>query len=425
MEKTPRPETAHPAPETFVKVFDDDYLLSRELQILTDLGQRGAPVPRVLSTDHQARTITMTHAGPSLSEVIQALPSRRGERIAWLQHQGAAVFDAITAVCNHGVFHLDLACRNILLSANGPVLIDFGLALCQRFPLQKPLWVSPSPSLHHPVLITALTSDWQAFFADSPALRADYLARQRPYPPRLDEAFVLPIGLYSAYWPSRLQANEIAEPLALAAYSAGHLLEEFADQLALDGPEGLTLENLSRLLRSTTDPRQAQERMAIARAGLTRLGATPRPGHQTHAERRQPVQPRRIAGWPPSEGIHWLLRAGSGLTAVSAYFMLDRVYLQTKATLGDGTFIAALVVAVVGLATLVSLALARGLMAQRALGLALTALCLPFVYELSAQGAGPLQVGLPLALLVIALAVLVALPLAPRTTPSSAEQPKA
>ena len=434
MDQTPRPPLAAAAPETFVKTFQDDYLLSRELQILTDLGQRGAPVPRVLSTNHEARTITMTHGGPSLADVLQALPDRRGERLAWLHQHGPAIVDAITAICRHGVFHLDLACRNILITHGRPVLIDFGLALCSRFPLQKPLWVTPSATLHHPDLITALEADWQAFFSANTALRAQYQAAGRPYPPRLDDAFELPASAYSAYWPTKLQANELSEPLLLVAYSAGHLLQEISTRLALGGSEAESLAALCRLLTARSERRSPAERFAWVRTGLTALGSTPRPGYEygsaplkagtaPWAEATDPafnkplpsVQRRLDAlPWPPSEGVHWLLRALCALSTLGAYLMIDRAYQQTQATLGDSAFIAALAVAALGLATLLSLAFSRALLAQRAASLVLAGLSLPFVFELAGQGAGLTQLGIPILLVTAGLGGLIALPTQPR-----------
>ncbi len=434
MDQTPRPPIAAAPAETFVKTFQDDYLLSRELQILTDLGQRGAPVPRVLSTNHEARTITMAHGGPSLADVLQALPHRRGERLAWLHAHGPAIVDAITTICSHGVFHLDLACRNILVTRGRPVLIDFGLALCSRFPLQKPLWVTPSEQLHHPDLITALAADWQAFFSANTALRAQYQAAGRPYPPRLDDAFELPASAYSAYWPTTLRANALSEPLHLVAYSAGHLLREISTHLALGGSEAESLAELCRLLTARTERRSPAERFAVVRAGLATLGGTPRPDygyaplHEGAPPRPETVDPassspsaptkKRDASnyWPPSEGMHWLLRALCALSTMSAYLMIDRAYEQTQATLGDSAFMAALAVAALGLATLLSLAFSRALLAQRAASLVLAGLSLPFVFELTGQGAGLAQLSIPIILVTVGLGGLIALPTEPRAT---------
>ena len=437
MDQTPRPPIAAATPETFVKRFEDDYLLSRELQILTDLGQRGAPVPRVLSTDHEARTITMTHGGPSLADVLQALPDRRGERLAWLHQHGPAIVDAITAICSHGVFHLDLACRNILMTDGRPVLIDFGLALCRRFPLQKPLWVTPSAKLHHPALITALEADWQAFFSANTRLRAQYQSAGRPYPPRLDDAFTLPASDYSAYWPTTLQANELSDPLLLVAYSTGHLLHEINDSLALGGSEAESLAALCRLLMAQNERRSLTDRFALVRSGLATLGGTPRPDYgyaPSHAATAPQEKTTDTAGnspaasakrsngatdWSPSEGVHWLLRALCALSSLGAFLMIDRAYQQTQATLGDSAFFAALAVAALGLVTLLSLAFARALLAQRAASLVLAALSLPFVFELAEQGAVFAQLSIPILLVSAGLGGLIALPTRPRTPDSA------
>lgn len=436
MDQTPRPplSATAAAPETFIKQFQDDYLLSRELQILTDLGQRGAPVPRVLSTNYEARSITMIHGGPSLAEVLQALPHRRGERLTWLHAHGPAIIDAITSICNHGVFHLDLACRNILITQGRPMLIDFGLALCRRFPLQKPLWVTPSANLHHPDLMTALAADWQAFFATDTRLRAQYQAAGRPYPPPLDDAFELPASAYSAYWPATLQANDLAEPLRLVAYNTGHLLQEISTHLGLHGSEANSLAELCQLLTSQTAHPSPAERFAVVRAGLASLGGTPRPGYRHAARAAAPgiepepqtagAQPQRSLptgggkggslAWHPSEGTHWLIRALCALSTLGAYLMIDRAYQQTQAPLGDSAFMAALAVAAVGLATLMTLAFSRALLVQRTLSLALTGLSVPFLAELAGHGASLTQIGIPILLLAAGLGALIALPTQPR-----------
>jgi hypothetical protein len=94
--------------------------------------------------------------------------------------------------------------------------------------------------------------------------------------------------------------------------------------------------------------------------------------------------------------------------------MIDRAYQQTQATLGDSAFLAALAVAVLGLATILSLAFSRALLAQRAASLVLAGLSLPFVFELAGQGAGLAQLSIPIALITAGLGGLIALPTQPR-----------
>jgi hypothetical protein len=114
--------------------------------------------------------------------------------------------------------------------------------------------------------------------------------------------------------------------------------------------------------------------------------------------------------------MHWLLRALCALSTMSAYLMIDRAYEQTQATLGDSAFMAALAVAALGLATLLSLAFSRALLAQRAASLVLAGLSLPFVFELTGQGAGLAQLSIPIVLVTVGLGGLIALPTEPRAT---------
>jgi hypothetical protein len=433
MHPTPRPSLSAQQDEHFVKPFEDDYLLSRELQILTDLGQRGAPVPRVLSTDYQARTITMAHAGSPLLDALAGLPPRRGERLAWLRSNGPKILSAVNTICGHGVYHLDLACRNFLVSQNAPVLIDFGLALCSRFPLQKPLWLIPSEKLHHPELVAALQADWEQFFLQSQQLRSHCAQHGLAFPPPLAVGLSLPGSAYSTYWPSRLQANALADPMALVAYNAGSLIEEIGDRLGLTGPDALAVDYLRHELQTLDGKTPAAQRLARAIVTLNDLGGTPRPTTTPKAASEPPTDGPQAASletpvqkpeivvsenanikrqrfWPPGEGLHWLLRAASAGLTLGGFGLIDIAYRQTGAVLGDTGFVAALSASAPSLALVISLAFSRGLLAQRMLSLVLVALSLPFLTDLAQQGASLLQLGSPTIALVLGLALVIALP---------------
>lgn len=431
MEKTPQPALHRAPPAAFVKPFEDMYLLSRELQVLTDLGQRGAPVPRVLATDYEARTITMTHGGIALPEAFTEIGSRHADRISWLKTSGPLVLNAILSICHHGVYHLDLACRNILLSQGRPLIVDFGLALCSRFPLQKPLWLIPSEKLHHPLLVAALRSDWNAFFLHSPELQAFCAKNGLAWPPPLTNGLSLPASAYSRYWPTQLAANTITDPMTLVAYNVGALLDEISQYLGITGNDAQAVGAIRDRLQSLSDQTPAILRIQEAAVALEDLGGTPRPrlagaegvsvrpdtqtngAHVRHAppESSQETGDIRVRGlWPPSPGMRWPVRAGAVSLVLLGFAAIDAAYRDTGADLGDGAFIAALFALATGLGLVVTLAFSRGLLAQRMLSLVLAVLSLPFISELLQQGASLLQIGTPIVVLLTGLVLAVALP---------------
>jgi hypothetical protein len=431
MEKTPQPAIHRAPPAEFVKHFEDTYLLSRELQVLTDLGQRGAPVPRVLATNYEARTITMTHGGIALPDEFTKIGSRHADKVSWLRTSGPQVLNAILLICHHGVYHLDLACRNILISQGRPLIVDFGLALCSRFPLQKPLWLIPSEKLHHPSLIAALQSDWNAFFLHSPELREFCAKNGLACPPPLTNGLSLPASAYSRYWPAQLTANAIADPMLLVAYNVGALLDEISQYLGITGNDARAIGLIRNRLQSLSDHTPAAQRIQEAVAALEDLGGTPRPrlagvegpsasphaqadsAHRRHAppdSGRRMGEMRRMGLWPPSRGLRWPVRAGAVSLTLLGFAAIDAAYRDTGAVLGDSTFIAALFVLATGLGLVVTLAFLRGLLAQRMLSLVLAVLSLPFISELWQQGASIPQVGAAIAALVTGLVLAVALP---------------
>lgn len=422
MDQTPRPERVHERPAPYVKRFEDDYLLSRELQILTDLGQRGAPVPRVLAGDYESRSITMAHAGTPLIDEIAQVADRPAARLTWLCTYGPNILRAIQTICDHGVYHLDLACRNILVAQRQPVLIDFGLALCGRFPLQKPLWLIPSDPVHHPALTAALRADWAAFFRESGEVRDFCAERGLPFPPPLTAGMSLPGHAYSAYWPKHLEANRLDDPMALVAYNAGALVYEIATRIGLIEPhaqssEANTIRMICASLQSLTSKTPPRQRLEDAITAVAALGSTPRPhasAHQRPAQETAAPTPRRTNParrvWRPSEGLHWLMRAGSACLMLVGFVLIDAAYRQSGAVLGDQGFAAALAAMVTGLALATSLAFSRGMLAQRMLSLILIVLSLPLLSEVFAQGASAVQTAAPVVTLVLGFAALIALP---------------
>jgi hypothetical protein len=311
------------------------------------------------------------------------------------------------------------------------MIVDFGLALCSRLPLQKPLWLIPSEKLHHPELIAVLRADWNDFFLHSPELR-DYCARHGlACPPPLTNGLALPGSAYSGYWPSTLRANTITNPMALVAYNLGALLEEIIERLEITGPDAQAVGLIKNQLQSLSDKTPALQRVTEAVSALQDLGGTPRPSARRTESASAPKEPVAQDGlnetrpapkpvlsptvksgglWPPAAGLHWPTRAAAVCLSLAGFALIDSAYRQTGAVLGDTAFISALVVMAAAIALVFTLAFSRGLLAQRMLGLVLSVLSLPFIVELWDQGASILQAGMPLVALSIGLVLAVALP---------------
>ena len=398
--------------DAFTKRFEDDHNLSRELSLLNDLAQRGAPVPKVLATDHRALTIEMEHRGQSLAEWVHERPD---DEVVQMLSPALAAFDRVARL---GVFHLDVAARNVLLespSSRQAQVIDFSAALCARFPLQKPLWLRVNPSIHHPELARAIEADWRVFFE----------AVGLPVPENFVDHFDIPWDRYAGHWPGSIAANSLNHQHALLAYGLAGLLDEVG--ATLTSAHRSRLAPWAQVLRACQTQAEAQKQIAAAIRALGTQDATPMPtavhtGGQGTAERgsadasaasrastsgpmsdagrpaaAHAVEPTAGA-WPPSaepDGFSWQARALLAALPVAGFIITDQVYTSQAARLGDMAFYSALATIPVLMLLLASLAQTGGLNLQRVCMLVLAALQFMLARDLWPQ-VGPLWAGLTL-----------------------------
>ncbi|MEV4477936.1 WD40 repeat domain-containing serine/threonine protein kinase [Nonomuraea sp. NPDC049504] len=109
---------------------------------------------RVLASDMSgARPYIVSEyvPGPSLRQVVE-----RGRRFTGddLHRLATAVATALTAVHEAGVIHRDLKPDNVLISADGPRVIDFGIARTQDMSLTKTGEVAGTPTYMAPEIFT-------------------------------------------------------------------------------------------------------------------------------------------------------------------------------------------------------------------------------------------------------------------------------
>ncbi|HSG20548.1 MAG TPA: lipopolysaccharide kinase InaA family protein, partial [Burkholderiaceae bacterium] len=394
------------------KRFEDDHNLSRELSLLNDLAQRGAPVPKVLATDHRALTIEMEHRGQSLAEWVHERPD---DEVVQMLSPALAAFDRVARL---GVFHLDVAARNVLLespSSRQAQVIDFSAALCARFPLQKPLWLRVNPSIHHPELARAIEADWRAFFE----------AVGLPVPENFVDHFDIPWDRYAGHWPSSIAANSLNHQHALLAYGLAGLLDEVG--ATLTSAHRSRLAPWAQVLRACQTQAEAQKQIAAAIRALGTQDATPMPtavhtGGKGSAERGSadaspasrastsgqmndagrpgaaPAVEPTAGAWPPSaepDGCSWQARALLAALPVAGFIITDQVYTGQAARLGDMAFYSALATIPVLMLLLASLAQTGGLNLQRVCMLVLAVLQFMLARDLWPQ-VGPLWAGLTL-----------------------------
>lgn len=379
----------------FTKPFEDEYNLSRELSLLNDLAQRGGPVPKVIATDHRALTIEMEHRGQSLAEWMHERPDHE---VVQMLAPALAAFDRVARL---GVFHLDVAARNVLLESPGcrqAQVIDFSAALCARFPLQKPLWLRVNPRVHHPALASAIEADWQTFFA----------AMGLTIPANFVDHFDIPWDRYANHWPSGVAVNGLNHQHALLAYGLAGLLDEVGATLTSDHRSRLV--QWAQALRACQTNAEAQKQIAAAIRGLgtDTDNATPRPTAR-HTDTHTPPQPSaQTPPQPPpaqwgqagpdqigSDQYSWQVRALLAALPVAGLILTDHVYTTQAAQLGDPAFYSALAAIPALLLLLASLAQTGGLNLQRVCMLVLAAIQFMLARDLLLQ-VGPLWAGLTL-----------------------------
>ena len=376
------------------KVFDEPYLFNREAQILADLHQRDAPVPRVLAMDHVQKSLTMDHDGTSLETAIANLPQSPSVHKAWLSRLLPPLVQAVTDVCQQEVFHLDLACRNFLVDQfeeGEPQikLIDFGVALSARLPLQKPLWVIPDPRLHHPRLVTAAADDWRVFFRDSEAAAAIYRRKGLATPTDfVGRAFDIPLEAYQSYWPKSVAADSLDKRWCLVGHSFAELLEELSRRLSVSGVEHQFLTDSSARLRSLQDDALVKERLLALPLAASGMGGTPRPKAFYAPDPPASEGALKAQAWQALAPWRRLCRPMAIAILLVNYFYIDTQYKNNQLALSDLGFYAALISLVAGALALLAL------LSARLQGLALVSLLVMsttqvwYGFEMASQGLG-------------------------------------
>ena len=200
---------------SYRKTFSDRYAMLHEQQILDYLNQRNAPVPKVKLSHMDDSYLEMTHGGMNLSTWIQT--TQPGFIAS--SHALAQAIEAVLDVARLWVWHVDIALRNFVIQeANDGyspkvLLIDFSNSFSPRFPLQKPLWMLPTP-LQHPQLRQSLILDWQAFYA----------RHLIPPPERWDQIFEVPMTLYQEDWSTGLNVESMQNPWCVISHGIGQMI---------------------------------------------------------------------------------------------------------------------------------------------------------------------------------------------------------
>lgn len=143
---------------------------------------RSPRVAPVLAADPDATVPWLATAfvdGPTLQEAVEAEGPMSGERLVAL---AVALADALAAVHEAGVVHRDLKPRNILLTPETPVLIDFGIAAVREAPqltrvgsaLGTPGWMAPEQARGQTCGPAADVFGWGAVVAFAAGGRAPF-----------------------------------------------------------------------------------------------------------------------------------------------------------------------------------------------------------------------------------------------------------
>ena len=200
----------------FEKIFDNSYSYFREIQILTYLNQRGAPVPVLKEGFAKDKIITMEYVGVNLHDQKNVLS---------LQNKLAVSLNLIQAVCSIyelGILHYDIALRNLTSKENDTgagsslYVIDFSVSTSSLFKLQKPLWILPRLDKQHKVFVDAISKDWRNFFN----------FYDKKYPKNLNENIKVSRQDYENYWVESLNVERINWPLSVIFHNVSFALEE-------------------------------------------------------------------------------------------------------------------------------------------------------------------------------------------------------
>ena len=200
----------------FEKIFDNSYSYFREIQILTYLNQRNAPVPVLLEGFAKENTITMEFVGKNLYDQRHNLSfqNKLGLSLNLIQ--------AVYSIYELGILHYDIALRNITFRENDPrrdfglYVIDFSVSTSSIFKLQKPLWILPRLDKQHKVFVDAVSADWNNFFN----------FYDEKYPKNFNDIVEISRLNYENYWVENLNVEKIKWPLSVIFHNVSFALEE-------------------------------------------------------------------------------------------------------------------------------------------------------------------------------------------------------
>lgn len=199
----------------FEKSFDNSYSYFREIQILTYLNQRSAPVPVLLEGFAKEKIITMEFVGENLYDQRNVL-SFKNKLVVSLD-----LIQAVYSIYELGILHYDIALRN-LTSKNETgkgyrlYVIDFSVSTSSIFKLQKPLWILPRVGKQHKFFVDAISADWNNFFK----------FYDEKYPKDFNEIIEVSRQNYENYWVDNLHVERMQSPLSVIFHNVSFALEE-------------------------------------------------------------------------------------------------------------------------------------------------------------------------------------------------------
>ena len=199
----------------FEKSFDNSYSYFREIQILTYLNQRCAPVPVLLEGFAKEKIITMEFVGENLYDQRNVL-SFKNKLVVSLE-----LIQAVYSIYELGILHYDIALRN-LTSKNETgkgyrlYVIDFSVSTSSIFKLQKPLWILPRVGKQHKIFVDAISADWNNFFK----------FYDEKYPKDFNEIIEVSRQNYENYWVDNLHVERIKSPLSVIFHNVSFAIEE-------------------------------------------------------------------------------------------------------------------------------------------------------------------------------------------------------
>ncbi len=200
----------------FEKIFDNSYSYFREIQILTYLNQRNAPVPVLLEGLAKENTITMEFVGENLYDQRHNLSFQNKLTLS------LNLIQAVYSIYELGILHYDIALRNLTFKENEPrrgfglYVIDFSVSTSSIFKLQKPLWILPRLDKQHKVFVDAVSADWNNFFN----------FYNEKYPKNFNDIVEVSRLNYENYWVKNLNVERIKWPLSVIFHNVSFALEE-------------------------------------------------------------------------------------------------------------------------------------------------------------------------------------------------------